>query len=320
MVTIGVGVAAFNSGNNLLFLILGFMLSLIILSGVMSEIVLSRVRLRRRLAQRSFAGSTSLIELVLENRKGSVPSYSLEVEDVAESEVTLRRCYYLKVAAGEEQTASYRRTPSRRGYLRLTGFKILTRYPFGIFEKWREIQSDDRMLVYPELLEQVPAEHRAESTGPETPSRNVGSGTDLAGLRGHHEGDEARAIHWRRSAALGKLVVVERHSDQSARVCVRLDNARPKDADADWDRGFEHSVSLAATIAVRSARRGLSVEVLTRGRRSPLVASEAPADPILGFLAVLQAVDAADAPALAASPRDARVVSLSVEPIAQELP
>lgn len=316
--TIGVGFAAFNSGNNLLFLILGFMLSLIILSGVMSEIVLNRVRLRRRLPGRSFAKSTALTELVLENRKRRVPSYSLEVEDVADGEATQRRCYFLKVAAGEEQTASYRRVPSRRGYLQLTGFRILTRYPFGLFEKRREVAGEDRMLVYPELLDQVPAEHRADSTGPETPSQKVGAGTDLAGLRGYQEGDEARAIHWRRTAALGRLVVVERHTDRSARVCVRLDNARPVDADAAWDRGFEHSVSLAATIAVRSARQGLSVEVLVRGRRSPVVASEAPADPILGFLALLKAVPAADAPALPAAPRDARLVSLSVEPIAEQ--
>ncbi|MEY4577524.1 MAG: hypothetical protein RL701_2227, partial [Pseudomonadota bacterium] len=43
-VTVGVGIAAFNTGNNLLFLVLGFMLSLIVLSGVMSETAIRGLR------------------------------------------------------------------------------------------------------------------------------------------------------------------------------------------------------------------------------------------------------------------------------------
>ena len=84
MVTLGVGVAAFNTGNNLLFLILGFMLSLIVLSGVMSETVIRGVRVSRVLPQRAFAGKTCLVELVLANKKPRSPSYSLEIEDIAE--------------------------------------------------------------------------------------------------------------------------------------------------------------------------------------------------------------------------------------------
>ena len=53
-----VGLAAINTGNNLLFLIFGFMLSLIVLSGILSEIVLRRVKVSRRLPRRAFAGTT----------------------------------------------------------------------------------------------------------------------------------------------------------------------------------------------------------------------------------------------------------------------
>ena len=49
VIVFGVGFAALNTGNNLLYLILSFMLSFLVLSGVFSESALRGVRIRRRL-------------------------------------------------------------------------------------------------------------------------------------------------------------------------------------------------------------------------------------------------------------------------------
>src|SRR5438128_967468 len=80
-VTIGVGLAAINTGNNLLYLVLGLLLSLIILSGVLSEIALRGLEFRRRLPRRAFAGVPMLVEIEVRNTKRYAPSYSIEVED-----------------------------------------------------------------------------------------------------------------------------------------------------------------------------------------------------------------------------------------------
>lgn len=314
MVTLGVGFAAFNSGNNLLFLILGFMLSLIVLSGIMSELVLMRVRVKRRLPSRAHAGQTALIELSMHNDKRTVPSYSLEVEDQVPGQPAERRCYYLKVAAGDTQTAGYRRTPTSRGYLELSGIKILTRYPFSIFEKWREYRQPERLLVYPALLPDGARSAFLQQPGPDQASTRIGRGAEVAGLRAHREGDEARMIHFRRSAALGRLVVVERHADERGRVSIRLDNARPQGAGPDWERGFEHAVSMAATTAVAGVRGGFSVEVLARGTRSPVLQGGAPPDPILRFLALLPSVAAEGAPPIGVGASRARVMDVQVVP------
>ena len=50
LMTLGVGMGAVNTGNNLLYLVLGLMLSLILLSGMLSDVVLAGVRPVRRLA------------------------------------------------------------------------------------------------------------------------------------------------------------------------------------------------------------------------------------------------------------------------------
>lgn len=314
MVTLGVGVAAFNTGNNLLFLVLGFMLSLIVLSGVMSETVIQGLKVSRRLPLRAFAGKVCLIELVLRNNKPRAPSYSLEIEDLAEDAPTERRCYFLKVGPAAEQAAAYRRTLRERGFLRFIGFRVATRYPFGIFEKWRVLEGPSDLLVYPALLRDEEVSDEAKSLGLDAPTPRVGVGTEIGGLRGYEMWDDARAIHWKRSAALGRLLVMERHSDSSTQLCILLDNARPANADAAWDAGFEQAISKAATLAVLSTSRGLSVEVIVRGGRSPVVMAFAAADPILRYLALLSSTPASVAPAFATHARTARVVQIDVRP------
>ena len=44
LLSLAVGLAAVNTGNNMLYLVLGMMLSLIVLSGVLSDLVLWSVR------------------------------------------------------------------------------------------------------------------------------------------------------------------------------------------------------------------------------------------------------------------------------------
>jgi uncharacterized protein (DUF58 family) len=261
---------------------------------------------------RAFARTTCLVELVLTNKKPRSPSYSLEVEDITDEGPTERRCYFLKIAPASEQTAAYRRTPERRGVLKFAGYRIATRYPFGIFEKWRMIEAPGEMLVYPALLPERVVDHDADSRGDEAPSQRIGAGFEIAGLRGYQSGDDARTIHWKRSAAFGRLVVVERESDQSAQLSILLDNARPEHAADAFDRAFEYAVSEAASLAVTHLGRGLAVEVIARGSRSQLVPAGAAADPILRFLALIATVPAQQAAAFGPRARGARVLQVGV--------
>jgi hypothetical protein len=151
-VTIGVGFAAVNTGNNLLYLVLGLLLSLVILSGVLSEIALRGLEFRRRLPRRAYAGTASLIEVEVYNRKRYAPSYSIEVEDRIEGRRTDKRCYFLKVSAGARQTAAYRRVAPVRGVERYLSLRVATRFPFGLFEKWREVDMAEEQVVYPAPL------------------------------------------------------------------------------------------------------------------------------------------------------------------------
>ena len=59
-ITLGVGFAAINTGNNLLYLLLGMLLALIIVSGLMSEVSLRNLTVVRRLPARAQVGRPHL--------------------------------------------------------------------------------------------------------------------------------------------------------------------------------------------------------------------------------------------------------------------
>ncbi|MET0344416.1 MAG: DUF58 domain-containing protein [Polyangiales bacterium] len=285
-VTFGLGFAAVNTGTNLMYLMFGFMLSLIILSGVLSEHALRKVHIERRLPTRAFAGEPMLVEVEVTNQKQRLVSYSIEVSDQALGATNDRRCYFLKVPPGGSQTASYRRTAPVRGVLRFRGFRLSTRFPFALFEKWRELDGDGELLVYPALLTYAFVEGAAYEEGDQAGS-SKGRGTETRELREYRAGDEQRAIHWRRTAAIGKPVVREFEREAATVLSIRLDNRRPSDAPPGWDTGFEQNVSRAAYVAERALARGYSVEICAAGSRSALLPGGSPPDAIWRYLALL---------------------------------
>ena len=168
-ITLGVGFAAVNTGNNLLYLMLGLLLALIVVSGLMSELSLRDLSVVRRLPLRAQVGRPHLVEIEVFNHKGRVPSYAIEVEDLRAGQPADKRCFFLKISPKSAQVAAYRRTPGKRGVDRHTGFRIATRFPFGLFEKSREVPADGELIIYPAVdavqLPQSPAGPRAGGEG-----------------------------------------------------------------------------------------------------------------------------------------------------------
>ncbi|MEZ4467090.1 MAG: hypothetical protein R3F60_28760 [bacterium] len=107
-ITLGIGFAAVNTGNNLLFLVLGMLLSFIIVSGVLSEQTLRGLSVIRDLPRDVHAGRPFLTGITLTNTKARVPSFSIQVEDIVDGRPVAKKCYFLKVPAGASQQTSYR--------------------------------------------------------------------------------------------------------------------------------------------------------------------------------------------------------------------
>ena len=120
--------------------------------------------------------------------------------------------------------------------------------------------------------------------------------------------DEARDIHWRRSASFGRLVSRERAAEADRSLTLALDERPPTDPAqrALWDAAFEVAVSECASLAIASLAHGISVAVRAEGSESPRVDAGGVPDPLLRYLALLQPLDAAGQSPVGAAGHPAR--------------
>ncbi len=289
-ITFGVGFVAVATANNLLYLMLGMLLSLIVVSGVLSEMSLRRLRVTRRLPTRAQVGRPHLVEIEVHNDKGRMPSYAIEVEDLRAGQPADKRCFFLKVSPRSSQVAAYRRTPARRGLDRHVGFRVATRFPFGFFEKSRELPCEGELVIYPGI---DPVRLGQDDVGQRLgggAAQGRGSGDEVIGVRPMREGDDPRDIYWRKSTASTQMVLMERAREARRDVRLEIDNvhadARPT---PEWDEHFERRLRLIASLAVAHLKRGELVQlVTTRGERT-VAGPSTGADPALRFLALLEA-------------------------------
>ena len=151
-----VAVAALNTGNNLLFLILASLIAIILMSGVLSSITLSGVEMRLQLPEHIFAGQPvrSLVEV--QNEKLTLPSFSLRVEAVrgkhaANAAMLETPVYFPYIPKHDSVQQHVPMTFPRRGIYSQEAFRIVTRFPFGFLQKARRVDLKSEALVYPSV-------------------------------------------------------------------------------------------------------------------------------------------------------------------------
>jgi uncharacterized protein (DUF58 family) len=79
LVTLVIGIAALNTSNNLLYIVVAAMLAAILVSGVVSALVLRGLELDVRLPEHVFAGQPVVARIVLRNPHRFLPSFSIRV-------------------------------------------------------------------------------------------------------------------------------------------------------------------------------------------------------------------------------------------------
>jgi uncharacterized protein (DUF58 family) len=283
--TLGVGFAALNTGNNLLYLVFSFLLGFLVLSGVLSEAALRRIEVRRRLPREIFAEAPVPVALEVENGQRRVPSYAIVVEDLAGDDVqdarSLGRVFVLRLPAGAHQQRAYLLDAAARGPLRFAGFRVSTRFPFGLFAKSLLLEAPAETLVYPALdrVRALPAAGPGRKMG-DARSQAQGRGTEAAGLRAFRPGDSARSVHWRASARRGALLVRDREREEKPELEVLL-RTRGRPA----DDAFERAVRRAASELVAHLAAGFRVGLTTDGERFAPADGTAHRGRLLSFLA-----------------------------------
>jgi uncharacterized protein (DUF58 family) len=277
--TIAIGLAATNTGNNLLFLVLGLLLASIIVSGILSERTLKGIRVERRLPAVATAGQPALIGLLARNAKTRAPSFSLEIRERG-GDVS-GHGFLVLLPANQAAEVAYRFVPQRRGRYRFQQLEIATRAPFGLFEKSRPLDAPAELVVFPRGVGAPRLSPPALAREGEQPEDRIGPGLEVHSLRDHRPGEDSRSIHWKSSARAGRLISVDREQERRRRICVVLDQ-RGLAGEA-----LERAVEEAAALVVRELDRGAEVSVAVAGQFLPAGTGEAQRCAALRLLALL---------------------------------
>ncbi|HVU32452.1 MAG TPA: DUF58 domain-containing protein [Opitutaceae bacterium] len=289
--SLGIGMAAYNSSSNILFLTLALLLTCLILSGVLSWLNLRGVLWRLRVAPALRAGHDTMVTVELRNEKSFLPTYGLWFNLVArrrtapeqqraESTLTAPGAEVRAVLA-EAEAASIRGRvalrdrldsggaaqlewvfqPRRRGRLRIELASVGSLFPFGFLRKDVGTSVASDVVVWPAPVEYRhlgPAAARRQ-TGDQRVVR-AGTGSDLMAVRRYTTGDSHRLIHWKASARTRQLLVRQFAAEIAEGYVVWLQ------ADAGmWPRAeqFELLIRFVATLSedLFRAERLLSVTI-----------------------------------------------------------
>ena len=256
-----------NTGNNLMYMVLSLLLAFLVLSGVLSESALRGIQVRRHLPREARAEAPAAVRLVIHNAQRRIASFAIVVEDLRgtrpETGRTAGRCFVMRVGPGETLTRAYSLTPERRGLLEFAGFRVSTRFPFGLFSKAMRVPAPDALLVYPRLDPvALRPDSRRTPTDAHAPDGSGLAHAETAGLRAYAPGDPPRHIHWRSALRRGELLVrdPERQAHPDAHVRLRTHGAE-KGAD------FETRVSRAASEVSAHLAAGYRVSLATDATR-----------------------------------------------------
>jgi uncharacterized protein (DUF58 family) len=292
-----VAIAATNTGNNGLYLVLAAMLSAMVVSGMLSRRNVRGVRCRIETVGEVVATRPAWLKLRFENRLSGTAQALFFLHEALPGPLWID-----PLGAGETRELVVEGTFSRRGVHRTADAGLLSRFPLGLFRKYRKAELSSEIVVYPlPIASGVPEVPTEDARGGRPHARARGGGSDIRTLREFSPGDDPRDLHWKQSARMRRLIVREREAERDRVLFLAIDNALAWPPDAGALQRFEETIARCAGQALLLLSRGGEVGLHARGVKVAARSGRAQRLRILDALARLEAVPketAADFPAM----------------------
>jgi uncharacterized protein (DUF58 family) len=301
LVVVVVGVAAWNSENNLLYLILAVLLAFILVTGNVGRVMLHDLKVQLRLPDHLYAGEPAQIAVTLTNGKALAPSCSVSVEAAPRRETEPppkrrrrswrddeRLAHFIVIPPRSSVRQLVNFTFPRRGRYLIEAFTLSTSFPSGFLTKWREVSSQGAIVVFPRMRAVDDFFHTLPILAGSASSHIRGDGVDLFSLRDYQVADHMRLIDWKASARVRRTTVRETAREEDFRLSIFFDARAPEPADDEFAERFERAIEMAASLARDFIGERSNVELITGSTRVPAGTGTQTLYAILSALAVLE--------------------------------
>jgi uncharacterized protein (DUF58 family) len=244
--TLLLGFAAVNTGNNLLYLLVSALLGFMAVSGILGRWNLARLSLRCLPPEEVFDGVPTLLGIELVNGRRFLPVCLLEIA------VGDERGLFPLVEPGTSRRRSLAVTLTGRGWQRLPTVTVRSRFPINFFIRSLTLAVADPVLVFPRpqpcalAWQADPGGVRGEEA-----ARHKGQEGEVSRIGDYRGGEPLRLIHWKLSARHDQLKVKELSATSRAPVILDL-NAVP-------GTGLEERLRSATYLIQQQLRAGRPV-------------------------------------------------------------
>jgi uncharacterized protein (DUF58 family) len=204
VITLLLGFAAVNTGNNLLYLLVSALLGFMSVSGVLGQWNLTKVDFRFLLPDEIYDGVPTLLGIELVNRRRWLPIFLMEIS-VAE-----RTLFFPLVDPLQGRQKSVEITLSGRGRQQLPEVSVRSRFPVNFFIRSQGLLIEQEATVFPAPLP-CSGLHQVDPGGSSGSQQSWQKGYegDINRIADYQGGEPLKSIHWKLSARHDRLKVKE---------------------------------------------------------------------------------------------------------------
>lgn len=275
IIIIVVAFAAWNTANNLLFLVFSLLCSTLFVGWIAARTVLRDLTVSARFPDHIFAGEAAPVIVTVRNTKRLLPSFSILVEargpknegdpkpphGKRHHKRMLAYFSYVPNHAAAEQRVE--QLFPRRGHVLIDGFELSTRFPFGFFRRRRRLRARNvDIVVYPKPEIISDELHLLPMNAGRMASLRRGAGHDLFSMRDYQPQDDLRHIDWKATARSRRLTVREFTSEDERRVTIIFDTRLPRAPDDELEGRFERGVTQTASLLQHFIEEGAEVQLV----------------------------------------------------------
>jgi uncharacterized protein (DUF58 family) len=261
VIIIVVGFAAWNTGNNLLFLVFSLLCATLFVGWIAARTSLRDLTVSARFPDHIFAAEPAPVIVTVRNTKRVLPSFSVFVEargpnSEPQQRPGPRRRYAKRLLAYFSYVPHHASAEQRveqlfpkRGHVLIDGFELSTRFPFGFFRRRRRLRARNvDIIVYPKPEVISDKLHLLPMYAGRIPSLRRGAGHDLFSMRDYQPQDDLRHIDWKATARSRRLTVREFTSEDERRITIVLDTCLPGEPNEELRQRFEKGVVQTASL------------------------------------------------------------------------
>ncbi len=283
------GIGAFVSANNLLFLLFAVMLAALLVSGLVSRLTLAELQVDVSLPEHIAARQKAAARVRVRNRK-RLTAFSVRLSGVPPSPIAAD-LYFPILPPGRTVEVTVEAEFPRRGRYRENAFEFSTRFPFGFTERRIRVTLERDILVYPSLEPQPGFPELLDAVAGEIETHLRGRGSDFYRIRPYEPLESARHVDWKATAHTGELQVREfaRDQDPLAEIVLDLPSGVARE---EW---FERAVECCAFLVWHVSQRDARIRFRTQHYELS-IPGEGDVYHVLRYLAVVSPVAGAGVP------------------------